>query len=251
MVNFYDKVAKKFGGYGYSNSDPEYRSDFQDENPEEVFRQKVEYYSGNDLVALDVGCGDGIFAFKLASMFKKIVGLDSSKGLLEIADLKRTELNINNVEFVYGDASEAPFNSGSFDLIFNRRGPSFYNEYSRLLKPGGYYIEIGIGEQDTVPLKKIFGRGQDYGKWNKSRLKTDQEEMATAGLNLIFGKDYLYDEYYKNTNDFELFLQGVPIFEDFDVAKDNEYLKSYYKTHSGKNSEIKLERHRIVLVAQK
>jgi SAM-dependent methyltransferase len=251
MANFYDEVAKKFGGYGFSNRDPKYIKKYPDDDPEKVFTLKVEDLSGKKLNALDVGCGDGIFAFKVAGRFKKIFGLDSSKELLKIAKQKCKEFNIDNIKFVYSDASKTPFNNGSFDVIFNRRGPSFYSEYSRLLKPGGYYVEIGIGEKDTMTLKKIFGRGQGYGKWSKSTLKADQKELENEGMKIVFGKDYFYDEYYKDTANFELFLEGVPIFEDFDLSKDKKYLDIYYQHCLEKNNSVKLERHRIVLVAQK
>jgi len=88
MINFYDNVAKKFGGYGFSNSEPDYSSEYSSGNPEEVFKKNVEDLSSTSLVALDVGCGDGVFAFRVANKFKKIIGLDSSKELLKIADIK-------------------------------------------------------------------------------------------------------------------------------------------------------------------
>jgi len=152
---------------------------------------------------------------------------------------------------VYGDASKTPFKDGFFDVIFNRRGPSYYAEYFRLLRPGGYYIEIGIGEKDAASLKKAFGRGQNFGQWDKSTLVEEQEEMASVGLQAVFGQDYLYNEFYKDSDNFELFLQGVPIFEDFNLNKDRVFLNAYYQTSLGENGKVKLERHRIVIIARK
>ncbi len=48
----------------------------------------------------------------------------------------------------------------------------------------------------------------------------------------------------------KLFLQGVPIFEDFDSQRDRNLLEAYVatsQTHKG----IRLPRHRIVIVAVK
>ena len=54
----------------------------------------------------------------------------------------------------------------------------------------------------------------------------------------------------KGNKEFDLFLQGVPIFEDFDSVIDKIKLTKYvnkFQTRSG----IKLSRHRVVLVVQK
>ena len=159
-------------------------------------------------------------------------------------------LNIKNFEFVLGDAEKAPFGNESFNIIFNRRGPSFYSECARLLKEGGYYVEIGIGETDAMELKKVFGRGQNYGGWDKSRLEHDKAKFASAGLNILFARDYLYLESYLSKNEFELFLQRVPIFEDFDLDSDTKYLDKYFLRHMS-GSQVKLDRHRVVYLVQK
>lgn len=250
MVNFYDKVALKFGGYGFSDSEPEFTSEYPNGDPEAIFKQKVIAIAAESSKALDVGCGDGIFAFDLANKFYEIVGIDSSKELLSIAENKKLELGVKNVSFVYGDASSMPFQGGTFDIIINRRGPSFYDEYARLLKNGGYYIEIGIGENDAKSLKQIFGRGQNYGEWQKSRLKTDTKEFKKLGLNIVFAKDFMYLELYTSQEQFQLFLEGVPIFEDFNASKDDSFLQEYYSKHT-KVGQVVLDRHRVVYVIKK
>lgn len=50
--------------------------------------------------------------------------------------------------------------SDFFNVAFNRRGLSFYKEYSRVIKKGGAYVEIGIGEQDTRALKEYLAAGR-------------------------------------------------------------------------------------------
>lgn len=250
MVNFYDKVAKKFGGYAFSGSEPKYISEYPGGDPEHVFKEKLLELASSDCVALDIGCGDGKFAFDIAYRFSGIIGLDSSKELIAIAETKKKELNAQNTSFIFGDAKKTPFKDASFDIIFNRRGPSFYAEYARLLKKSGYYIEIGIGEKDAMELKQIFGRGQNFGAWGKSRLESDKSEFVRTDLKLIFAHDYIYSEYYLSKNEFELFLQGVPIFEDFDTIKDKKSLEAYYKAYQTAKG-IALARNRVVYVTQK
>ena len=71
-----------------------------------------------------------------------------------------------------------------------------------------------------------------------------------TAIKTVFAKDYFCDEYYATYKDLDIFLQGVPIFEDFDSEKDRGLLEKYveqYKTEKG----IKLPRHRVVIVFQK
>src|SRR3990172_3265851 len=178
MDNFYDKVAKKFGGYAFGSNKPKYSSEYPNGNPEEIFKEKL---------------------------------------------LKLAKTNI----------------------VFCRRGPSFYKEYYRLLKKGGYYLEIGIGEKDCVNLKKVFGRGQGYGIWDQSRLEKDKNEFIQIDFRVIYAESISYNEYYNSIEALDRFLQGVPIFEDFNPDKDRTHLETYckkFKTPKG----ILLPRQRVV-----
>lgn len=250
MAGFYDKVARKFGGYAFGRNKSKYSSEYPDGNPEEIFNEKLLTLAKSSFIALDVGCGDGKFAFEVSKYFSFIQGIDTSKELLRVAESKKKILNVANVDFTLEDASKTSFAEGSFDIVFCRRGPSFYKEYYRLLKKSGYYLEIGIGEKDTVDLKKVFGRGQGYETWNVSRLDKDKNEFARLGFKPIFAKTFSYNEYYESVSEMDRFLQGVPIFEDFDSDKDRNYLKAYCKKFATPKG-ILLPRQRVVYLVQK
>jgi len=247
--NFYDKVAKKFGGYGYSTS-PQYTKEFPGDDPEKVFKEKILELSSKDKITLDIGCADGKFTLSVAPFFQKVYGIDISKVNLDIAVSHLNEEASKNVEYSLQDASKTSFPDSFFDLAYCRRGPSYYKEYYRILKTNGYYLEIGIGEKDAIELKKIFGRGQDYGKWDKPKLDEKISNLQKLGFKILFAENYNFLEYYPSCEELERFLLGVPIFEDFDPEKDKPYLNKYvteYKSEKG----IKLPRHRVVLVVQK
>lgn len=250
MANFYDRVAKKFGGYAFGTNKPKYTSEYTDGNPEDVFKAKLISLAGRDQNVLDIGCGDGKFTFEVAENFQHIQGIDNSEELIKIALSKKEELDIDNVDFKLEDARKISFPDETFDIAFCRRGPSSYREYYRVLRKGGYYLEIGIGEQDCADIKKIFGRGQNYGGWNQSRLAMDKEEFIKIGFKIIYTEDFFYKEYYDSIDELDNFLQGVPIFEDFDSEKDRANLEMYctkFQTDKG----VLLPRHRIVYVIQK
>lgn len=247
--NFYDKVAQKLGGYGYGVS-PKYISEYSSGDPEKVFKDKLLNLASRDKIALDIGCADGKFTLSIAPYFKKVLGIDTSKINLDIAKSHSDDERSRNVEYFLEDAEHTSFKDSFFDLAYCRRGPSFYEEYYRVLKDQGYYLEIGIGEKDTIELKRMFGRGQNYGKWNVSTLDDNLKKLRALGFKVIFADNFHYFEYYPSYDEFDLFLQGVPIFEDFDSEKDKSKLQEYVEKFTT-NKGIELQRHRLVMVVQK
>lgn len=244
---FYDKVATKFGNY---STEAVYSTKYQTENPEEVFKKLLIKYSGKDKNVLDLGCADGRFTLAIAPNFKKVIAVDLSKKMLKAAKLLQKKEVVRNVSFEEVDAYNTPYQDGNFDVIYSRRGPTPFDEIYRLLKKDGCFINIGIGEKDTQELKEVFGRGQNYGKWSDKTLQRDQKKLKSLSFELIFGKDYSYKEYYPDYKNLDLFLQGVPIFTDYDSKKDRHSLEKYMSTHQTEQG-ISLPRHRIVVVVQK
>ena len=65
---------------------------------------------------LDVGCGTGVLAERLAGAGYEMVGVDPSEGMLEILEA-RTPL----VRPVHASGTSLPFDDDSFDLVDHRR----------------------------------------------------------------------------------------------------------------------------------
>jgi hypothetical protein len=107
---------------------------------------------------------------------------------------------------------------------------------------------VGIGEQDAGELVRVFGRGQGFDDRTTSWLGRSRSRQEAAGLTIVYAEEFVYDEYYLTYADLDLFLQGVPIFEDFDPVADRELLQRYVsQTQTSKG--IHLVRHRYVTVA--
>lgn len=247
--NFYDRVADKFGGYGYS-TDPQYTSDYPAGDPEKIFKEKIIGLGSKNKIALDIGCADGKFTLSISPYFQKMFGIDTSKVNLDIAMKNNKNGKSKNVKYSLQDANDTSFKDSYFDLAYCRRGPSYYDEYHRILKTNGFYLEIGIGEKDTIELKKVFGRGQGYGEWEKSTLDKNLNELQKLGFEVIFAENFHYFEYYPSYKELDFFLQGVPIFEDFDSEKDKTKLQKYTRKYST-DTGIQVSRHRLVMVVEK
>src|SRR5690349_6828784 len=105
--------------------------------------------------ALDLATGTGDIAFALAARGARVVGLDITPRMIEIARLKaRTESVAGasggarrvepHVEFIVGDMLALPFPSASFDVVTTGYGlrnvPDLsraIDEIARVLRPGG------------------------------------------------------------------------------------------------------------------
>jgi SAM-dependent methyltransferase len=89
--------------------------------------------------ALDVACGTGIVARKLASRVHRTVGLDPNAGMLEVARAVGP-----SIEWVAAEAGAIPLPDASFDLVLCQQGVQFFpdraaglREMARVLAPGG------------------------------------------------------------------------------------------------------------------
>ena len=51
--NFYDKVAKKFGGYAFGKSHVDHLSEYPDGDPEKIFKKKLLGLANKNKIVLD------------------------------------------------------------------------------------------------------------------------------------------------------------------------------------------------------
>jgi ubiquinone/menaquinone biosynthesis C-methylase UbiE len=98
---------------------------------------------------LDLGCGEGTFTLKLASLCQpgRVVGLDSSSQLLAHASRRAVTAGLHHCSFLSGEAESLPFDDASFDcvhsrLVFQHLGNpvQVLTEAFRILKPSGRVI---------------------------------------------------------------------------------------------------------------
>lgn len=104
---------------------------------------------------LDVGCGTGLFARRLAEEFPQasVVGLDLSEGMLAKAAVNCASV-ADRVELVKGDSENLPFDDNSFDLVTCIHSFHHYpnqervvREMYRVLAPDGQAMIID-GDRD-------------------------------------------------------------------------------------------------------
>lgn len=146
-------------------------------------------------VVLEVGCGTGSLALRLAPHAAQIHGLDISREMIRIAKRKAARQEVDNVSFHVGpfDETFAEFGPGSVDgicaysilhLLDDRHAA--LKRIHTLLKPGGFFISSTVCLGETwVPYGPLLTVMRWLGKAPAVKiLKTDTlvEDMRRAGF---------------------------------------------------------------------
>lgn len=113
---------------------------------------------------LDVGCGTGRHALRLANAGAKVTGVDFSEGMLDRA---RAKPGAGAVRFVHQDASGAlPFEAESFDRVISclvvdhvRDLPGFFGELRRVCRADGFIVVSVM--HPAMMLKGVQARFHD------------------------------------------------------------------------------------------
>lgn len=120
--------------------------------------RRIEIGPGNRV--LDLACGTGDFSEMCRAAGAAAVGLDFSRGMLEVAGQRAPE-----GAWVQGDALRLPLADGSFDAAvsgFALRNfvsiPPVLHELARVLKPGG---RLGLLEVDR-PANRAVRAGHSF-----------------------------------------------------------------------------------------
>lgn len=133
---------------------------------------------------LDVATGTGDFAFEALSILKpeKIVGVDISAGMLEVAKQKINKRKLSDkFEVRLGDSEKLPFNDNEFEAITVAYGVrNFENletglaDMLRVLIPGGKVVVLEFSKPRVFPVKQLYNFYFHY---------------ITPGIGKLFSKD--------------------------------------------------------------
>jgi demethylmenaquinone methyltransferase/2-methoxy-6-polyprenyl-1,4-benzoquinol methylase len=151
-----------------------------------IWRKKAinELKKDQPKLILDVATGTGDFAFEALSILNpdKIVGVDISQGMLDIAKQKIAKRNLGHkFEVKLGDSEKLPFEAGEFDAVTVAYGVrNFENlemgmaDINRVLKPGGKAVVLEFSKPKVFPVKQLYKFYFNY---------------ITPGIGKLFSKD--------------------------------------------------------------
>lgn len=169
------------------------------------WRKKVVKIIGatNPEKILDIATGTGDLAINLTETnASKIIGLDISKGMLNVGRKKIEKLQLNNqIEMVFGDSENIPFEANYFDAITVAFGVrNFENlekglsEIYRVLKPNGTFVVL----ETSIPTKTPYKQGYKfYAKYILpsigklfSKDKTAYKYLSDSAAAFPYGKSF-------------------------------------------------------------
>jgi len=115
---------------------------------------------------LDVATGTGDFAFESLKILnpEKIIGVDISQGMLDIASEKISKRKLSHkFEVRLGDSEKLLFDDNSFDAVTVAYGVrNFENlekgltDMFRVLKPGGKAVILEFSKPRAFPVKQLY-----------------------------------------------------------------------------------------------
>lgn len=114
---------------------------------------------------LDVACGPGTLALKLARTAGKVHGIDFSASMIAVFKQKVELAGYRNIALHCGDAQILPYPDAMFDAAFSLFGLMFFPDRSkgfaeiyRTLKPGGSIAVTSWAPVDQSPaMQAMFG----------------------------------------------------------------------------------------------
>jgi len=150
---------------------------------------------------LDVGCGGGEFAVRLARRGAIVTGLDADSAMIAVA---RWRAGTEGVELrlVEGKAEALPFEDASFNVVlavatlcFIPDGARAVNEMARVLKPGGRLVIGELGRWSFWAGYRRIRGWLGHPTWRAARFWTATELrqlVEGAGLDVIETRGAVY-----------------------------------------------------------
>ncbi len=112
--------------------------------------------------ALDVACGTGDIAFGLAGMGARVVGLDVTHRMLQLA-MSKQEARASKAAFVSGDMMALPFADNRFDVVTTGYGirnvpdiTTAIAEMRRVLRPGGQLLSLDFDRPSHPVVRAVY-----------------------------------------------------------------------------------------------
>ena len=122
----------------------------------ETIRSTVERYVPDCKLLVDAGCGEGYYTSLLSEVSEITVGFDLSKFACSAGAKQAKRDGKQGLIFATSSVFELPIKDNCADALANIFAPCAEEEYSRVLRDGGYLFVVGAGREHLMGLKKAL-----------------------------------------------------------------------------------------------
>ncbi|MEG0772549.1 class I SAM-dependent methyltransferase [Clostridium sp.] len=105
--------------------------------------------------ALEFGCGTGLISFNLHDTFKAITLIDTSKGMIDVVNLKKEQYKIHNMVAYETDISKNQMLNEKYDVIYTSMALHHVEDINgtlialyNLMNPEGYLCIVDLVKDD-------------------------------------------------------------------------------------------------------
>jgi len=158
--------------------------------------EKIKSYLSPENVVLDIGCGTGTQCGDLAGNVKQVTGIDISSKLLAIAEQRKAERKLDNIEFIKTSLYDERLKADSFDAVMTFFVLHFFEDIEAvfqrihdLLKPGGLFISetACLGEKSKIAgmLLRFAGHLGLMPKINLLTIRQLEQALEKSGFQLV------------------------------------------------------------------
>lgn len=113
-------------------------------------------YVSRDASVVDAGCGEGYYTSLLSDEVACAIGFDLSKFACGVAAKAAKRDGRENLLYSTASVFELPVKDSSVDAVVNIFAPCAEDEYTRILKNGGYLFVVGAGREHLLGLKRAI-----------------------------------------------------------------------------------------------
>ena len=115
---------------------------------------ELQEQAGMDAI-LDAGCGEGYYARQLSRHLAcQMLATDLSRDSIQLAARADRE---HQVLWLVADLARLPIAARRMDCVLNIFSPANYQEFCRVLRPGGLLLKVVPGDQHLHELRGLVG----------------------------------------------------------------------------------------------
>jgi ubiquinone/menaquinone biosynthesis C-methylase UbiE/DNA-binding transcriptional ArsR family regulator len=139
------------------------------------------------MIIADIGAGEGAFSLLLAERAIKVIAVDTSARMIEVAREQALRNGVKNLEYRLGDMEELPIENAAVDLVFFSQSlhhalhpDRAIHEAARILKPNGRIVILDLAKHRFEEAREIYA--DEWLGFTESELESMLEKSSFRNL---------------------------------------------------------------------